>query len=76
GGLAGVPAWALPFVDGDANDSYLFNREDVHGWASNPQRLDFQYRVAFVDVAVWGYKALVCTRTDGVRKITYDNAAV
>ncbi|WP_027934560.1 phage portal protein [Amycolatopsis thermoflava] len=76
GGLAGVPAWALPFVDGAANDSYLFNREDVHGWASNPQRLDFQYRVAFVDVAVWGYKALACTRTDGVRKITYDNAAV
>ncbi|MET7989849.1 phage portal protein [Amycolatopsis sp. NPDC005232] len=74
-GLAGMPAWALPFTDGAANDSYLYNREDVHGWASNPQRLEFQYRVAFVDVAVWGYKALACTRTDGVRKITYDNAA-
>lgn len=74
-GLAGVPAWALPFTDGAANDSYLYNREDVHGWASNPQRLEFQYRVAFVDVAIWGYKALACTRTDGVRKITYDNAA-
>lgn len=75
GGLAGQPSWALPFTDGAANDSYLFNREDVHGWASNPQRLDFEYRVAFVDVAIWGYKALACTRTDGVRKITYDNAA-
>lgn len=73
-GLAGQPAWALPFTDGAANDSYLYNREDVHGWASNPQRLDFQYRVSFVDVAIWGYKALACTRTDGVRKITYDNA--
>jgi HK97 family phage prohead protease len=73
-GLAGQPAWALPFTDGAANSSYLYDREDVHGWASNPQRLDFQYRVAFVDVAIWGYKALAATRESGVRRIEYDNA--
>ncbi|EHR62637.1 phage portal protein [Saccharomonospora cyanea] len=76
-GLAGTPAWALPqTVFGTPNTpskSYLFNREDVHGWASAPQRLDFEYRVAYVDIGVWGYKALACTRTDGVRRINYDD---
>lgn len=78
-GLAGMPAWALPTtVSGAPNtpgQSFLFDREDVHGWASAPQRLDFEYRVAFVDVGVWGYKALACTRTDGVRRIKYDSLA-
>ena len=69
GGLAGVPAWALN--DAGGGSSFLYNREDVHGWASAPQRLEFQYRVGYVDVGVWGYKAVACTRTDGVRKITY-----
>lgn len=75
GGLAGIPAWALGPSGDVAASSYLFNREDVHGWASNPQRLEFQYRVAYVDVGVWGYKALACTRTDGVREVVYDPTA-
>lgn len=74
-GLAGRPAWALAYTAGAANKSYLFNREDVHGWASAPQRLDFEYRVAFVDVAIWGYKAFACTRPDGVRAFVYDETA-
>ncbi|PXY17353.1 hypothetical protein BA062_37725 [Prauserella flavalba] len=74
-GLAGVPSWALPFTDGTASNSYLYDREDVHGWASAPQRLDFEYRVAFVDIGVWGYKALACTRVDGVRRISYDTTS-
>ncbi|WP_139320531.1 phage portal protein [Saccharomonospora sp. CUA-673] len=69
GGLAGVPAWALN--DAGGGSSFLYNREDVHGWASAPNRLEFQYRVAYVDVGVWGYKAVACTREDGVREITY-----
>lgn len=72
GGLAGKPAWALPYVGGSENDSYLFNREDVHGWASAPSRLDFEYRLAFVDIGIWGYKAFAVTRTDGIRKFAYD----
>lgn len=74
-GLAGRPSWALPYVGAAPNDSYIFNREDVHGWASAPQRLDFEYRVAFVDIALWGYKAFACTRVDGVRKFIYDETA-
>lgn len=72
GGLAGKPSWALPYTAGVENDSYLFNREDVHGWASAPDRMQFEYRVAFVDLAIWGYKAFAVTRTDGIRKFAYD----
>lgn len=75
GGLAGIPAWALGGASDGPSSSFLYNREDVHGWASNPQRLEFQYRVAYVDVGVWGYKALATTRTDGVREIVYDPTA-
>lgn len=74
-GLAGRPAWALPYTAGAENASFLFNREDVHGWATTPRRLDFEYRVAMVDIGIWGYKALACTRTDGVRKFAYDETA-
>lgn len=77
GGLAGIPSWALPETQAGTpptpGNSYLYNREDVNAWASAPQRLDFEYRVAFVDVAIWGYKALAATRTDGVRRVTYDS---
>lgn len=74
-GLAGKPAWALPYTAGAVNSSYLFNREDVHGWATNPQRLDFEYQVKSVEIGIWGYQALACTRTDGVRKFNYDETA-
>lgn len=72
GGLRGVPAWALAASGVVPASSYLFDREDVHGWASAPQRLQFEYRVAYVDVAIWGYKATACTDVTGVREIIYD----
>jgi HK97 family phage prohead protease len=75
GGLAGKPAWALPYTAGAANKSYLFNREDVHGWATTPRRLDFEYQVKTVEIGIWGYQALACTRTDGVRAFNYDETA-
>jgi hypothetical protein len=43
----------------------------VSGWASAPQRLDFQYRVPYVDLAIWGYKAAAITRIEGVREVIY-----
>ncbi len=73
-GLRGRPAWALAASGTVAASSYLFDRDDVHGWASAPQRLEFQYRVAYVDVAIWGYKALANTDLTGVREIIYDPA--
>ena len=74
GGLRGRPAWALAASGTVAASSYLFDRNDVHGWATAPQRLEFQYRVAYVDLAIWGYKALANTDLTGVREIVYDPA--
>jgi len=71
-GLRGRPAWALAATGTVVASSYLFDRNDVHGWASPPQRLEFQYRTAYVDVAIWGYKATANTDITGVREILYD----
>ncbi|WP_030488189.1 phage portal protein [Micromonospora chokoriensis] len=71
-GVVALPAWALAASGAVVASSYLFDREVVHGWASAPQRLQFEYRVAYVDVALWGYKATAITDITGVREITYD----
>jgi HK97 family phage prohead protease len=75
GGLAARPSWALAASGTTPASSYLLNREDVHGWATAPQRLQFESRVAFVDVGIWGYVAVACTRLDGVREVVYDPTA-
>ncbi|MEU6387669.1 phage portal protein [Streptomyces bauhiniae] len=71
-GVVAMPAWALAASGAVAASSYLFDREVVHGWATAPQRLEFQYRVAYIDLAIWGYKATAITDLTGVREITYD----
>lgn len=73
-GVEFFPAWALAATGTVAASSYLFDREVVHGWASSPQRLEFQYRVAYVDLAIWGYKAVAISDISGVREIVYDPA--
>lgn len=75
GGKVGLPAWALGASGAVSESSYLFASEDVHGWATPPKRFDFEYRVEYVDLAVWGYKATANTRLAGVREITYDPVA-
>lgn len=72
GGLRMRPSWALPASGSVAANSYLFDRGDVSGWATAPQRLQFEYRTEYVDVAIWGYKATACTDLTGVRRFTYD----
>lgn len=75
-GVVMLPAWALAASGDVVASSYLFDREVVHGWATAPQRLEFQYRVSHVDLAIWGYKAAAITDLSGVREITYDPTAV
>lgn len=75
GGLRAFPEWALAATGTAAASSYLFDRNSVHGWASTPQRFEFQYRVAYVDLAIWGYKAAAITDLTGVREVIYDPAA-
>ncbi|MGH2688351.1 MAG: hypothetical protein ACRDKW_06045, partial [Actinomycetota bacterium] len=72
GGVTGVPAWALDPTGTDPANSWLFNPEDVHGWASPPQRLFFDTRIEAVEIGIWGYKAFANTRIEGVRQVIYD----
>jgi hypothetical protein len=75
GGLAARPAWGLAATGAVAASSYLFNRDDVHGWATPPQRLNFEYEVKSVWLGVWGYAATANTRLGGVREVIYDPVA-
>lgn len=74
-GVEAIPSWALGATGTASANSWLFDSNSVHGWASAPQRLDFQYRVAYVDLAIWGYRAVAISDTSGVRQVTYDPVA-
>lgn len=71
-GVRAYPAWSLAATGSVSADSWLFDRDAVHGWASVPKRLEFEYRVAYIDLAIWGYKATAITDFAGVRQLTYD----
>lgn len=71
-GVAFLPAWALAATGTVAASSYLFDRSSVWAWASAPQRLQFEYQVATIDIGLWGYKAGIITDITGVREIIYD----
>lgn len=74
-GVTGYPSWALAATGAVSANSWLFDSEAVHLWASTPQRLNFEYRVAYVDMALWGYKATAISDYAGVRQVTYDPTA-
>lgn len=72
-GLIGRPAWALTSAATDASDnSYLFAGEDLHGWATTPQFLEFNIQVKSIFIGMWGYKAFANSRAAGVRRFKYD----
>jgi HK97 family phage prohead protease len=73
-GVVALPAWALAATGTVAASSYLFDSEVVHGWASAPQRLDFNIEVANVYIGLWGYKATAISDITGVREVIYDPA--
>jgi hypothetical protein len=67
------PAWALAATGSVSANSYLFDADDVSGWATAPNRLTFEnVEVRYVHLGIWGYKATACTDTSGVRRIAYD----
>lgn len=75
GGLRLRPAWALAASGTVTANSYLFDRADVSGWATAPQRLTFEnVEVRYIHVGLWGYKALAITDITGVRRFAYDPA--
>lgn len=82
--MAGVlanPSWALPSTPGSPNNSWLYDSMCVWGFSTAPQRLEFAGSgaaniyspVAFVDLAIWGYKAFANTDIGGVRQVIYDS---
>lgn len=74
-GIPGLPGWGLGATSTASSNSWLIDPRAVQGWATPPLRFDFQYRVAFVDVAIWGYQGVAVTDTTGLRQVTYDPIA-
>jgi HK97 family phage prohead protease len=75
GGTRIVPSWALGATGTAVANSWLFDPDKVHGWASAPQRLQFEWQVKQIEVGIWGYTAFANTDIAGVRQVTYDPVA-
>jgi len=83
GGTVFVPAWALGAA-GQTNptNSWLFDPAKVLGWASEPDRLDWDFgatvqtnnvtQLAYVTMGIYGDVALANTDINGVRQIVHD----
>jgi HK97 family phage prohead protease len=67
-----LPAWALAATSVNAASSYMFNPDKVAGWATPPQQINLEWRVAWVDIGIWGYKAFAFLDFNGVRELVYD----
>lgn len=72
GSNTGRAAWALGATN--ASKSFLFVPSSVWAWASAPKRFTFEYRVAAVDLAIWGYTASAVLRDSDVKPIDYTTA--
>lgn len=66
------PAWATAASGTVAASSWMFDPDVVCLWASAPQRIDLQWRVAWVDMGIWGYKAFGVTDFTRTREVVYD----
>jgi hypothetical protein len=67
-----VPAWATAATGSVLASSWMMDPDVVGVWLSTPQRIDLQWRVAWVDLGIWGYKALAITDFTRTRELTYD----
>ena len=71
-GVDGFPSWALAGTGSVAANSYLFDRAAVAGLASVPERLELEYQVKSVELAIWGYQVVEVLDNAGVRRVVYD----
>lgn len=67
-----VPAWATQATGSVLASSWMFDNDVMCAWVSTPQRIDLQWRVAWVDMGIFGYKAIACTDFTRARELTYD----
>lgn len=84
GGTTAAPAWALG-ADGQTNsiNSWLFDPAKVRAWASQPERLEWDFgatvqnstripQLSEVTLGIYGDIAVANIDINGVRQVTYD----
>jgi hypothetical protein len=67
-----VPAWATAATGSVVQSSWMMDPDVVGVWVSVPKRIDLEWRVAWVDIGIWGYKALGIVDFTRARELTYD----
>lgn len=67
-----IPAWATAASGTVAASSWMADPDVVCLWASAPRRIDLEWRVAWVDMGIWGYKAFGVTDFTRTREVVYD----
>jgi len=72
-GVDVFPEWGL-LAGGQTTpvNSYLLDPASVFAVASAPQRLEFQYQVRSVELAIWGYRVVEVTDNPGIRRVVWD----
>jgi hypothetical protein len=85
GGSRVVPSWALGATGAAPANSWLFDPAKVRGWASAPERLDWNFgatvqtanipQLSHVTVGIYGDIALANLDIAGVRQVIYDPVA-
>lgn len=85
GGSTVVPSWALGASGTAAANSWLFDPAKVRGWASAPERLDWNFgatvqtanipQLSHVTIGIYGDIALANLDIAGVRQVIYDPLA-
>lgn len=81
-GTTMVPAWALGATGVAAANSWLFDPSKVRGWASAPERLDWNFgatvqtanipQLSHVTIGIYGDIALANLDIAGVRQVIFD----
>jgi hypothetical protein len=82
GGVRAVPAWALGTVSTTPTNSWLFDPTKVRGWASAPERLDWNFgttiqttnipQLSHVTIGIYGDVAFANLDINGVRQVIFD----
>lgn len=67
-----LPAWATAATGSVAASSWMFDNSVVCLWASTPKQINIEWRVAWVDIGLFGYKAFGITDFTRTREIVYD----
>jgi HK97 family phage prohead protease len=71
-GLEGYPVTSAAAPSNASSNSYLFDPAAIYAAASAPQRLEFQWQVRSVELAVWGYRVVEVIDNPGIRRVSYD----